>query len=254
MFLSYDTVDERFEQSMEWNNTNPYRELIVPAVNYTVFVMSDSHVGGIVNLNLFFTDALNSGAEAVLMVGDLTTGNADDFEVFQQNLPDPDSVALFPMVGNHDLYFQGWEEYYARFGSSTYYFTIRTQNAVDLFICLDSGSGTLGSEQISWFEDILKNERPNYRYCIVSTHNNLFRFRHTTSTNPVVEELYVLMELFVKYRVDMVITGHDHKKSVEKFGNTIHIITDALLDGFNQAGYLYLAVNNDNIEYTFVNF
>ncbi|MDD4215234.1 MAG: hypothetical protein PHR81_10515 [Bacteroidales bacterium] len=52
----------------------------------------------------------------------------------------------------------------------------------------------------------------------------------------------------------MLITGHDHQKDVEIFGNTAYITLDALLDGYNQAGYLQLSVTNNNVDYTFVNF
>ncbi|MEA1886052.1 MAG: metallophosphoesterase [Bacteroidota bacterium] len=253
MFLSYESVNSRFEQSMEWNSTHPYKELVVPSDEYTIFTMSDSHVGGTQNLETFFESAISASAIAAVMTGDITTGKADDYEVFEQQLPDPGTIALFPLVGNHDLYFNGWEQFYSRFGSSTYKFTVRTPGAKDLFICLDSGSGTLGTRQLDWLKSMLKNERPSYRNCIIFTHNNLFRFRRTASTNPLVEELYVLMELFIKHNVDMVITGHDHKKDSEIFGNTTHIILDALKDGYSDAGYMKINIAYGNIEYLFIN-
>ena len=254
MFVSHELVNERFAQSMEWNADHAYQEITVPDNTYTVYAMSDSHVGGVVNLNRFLDDAQEAEATAVLMVGDLTTGNPEDYATFDQNMPDPDSIAIFPMIGNHDLYFNGWLEYYPLFGSTTYYFTISTPQGRDLFICLDSGSGTLGSDQLEWLKDILGNERPGYRYCIISTHCNLFRPRHTSSTNPVVEELYVLLDLFARHRVNMVITGHDHEKNADVLGNTTHIILDALKDDYEQAGYLTLSIDDEGIRYDFFNY
>ncbi|MGM0666214.1 MAG: metallophosphoesterase family protein [Bacteroidota bacterium] len=253
MFISYESVNSRFEQSMQWNSIHVDRELVVNSDEYSIFAMSDSHVGGTQNLEAFFGNAIYANAIAAVMVGDLTTGQADDYEVFEQHLPDPGTIDLFPLPGNHDLYFNGWEQFYSRFGPSTYRFTVRTPAETDLFICLDSGSGTLGSKQLDWLKGILEIERPEYRRCVIFTHNNLFRFRRTAATNPLVEELHVLMELFIENNVDMVITGHDHFKDSEIFGNTIHIILDALKDDFIDAGYMELHITNGTIDYSFIN-
>jgi len=143
--------------------------------------------------------------------------------------------------------------FYSHFGSSTYIFTIKTNVASDLFICLDTGGGTLGNKQLDWLEDKLQSLRPDYRRCIVFTHNNFFRFQHTSSTNPLVEELQILMDLFTKYQVNMVVTGHDHEHDVELFGNTTYLVMDALKDGLSNSGYLQLIIENGNIEYKFIN-
>jgi hypothetical protein len=140
------------------------------------------------------------------------------------------------------------------FGSSSYSFSVTTPVASDLYICLDTGGGTLGPSQLSWLKELLINERPNYRRCVIVTHNNLFRIRRTTSTTPQVEELSVLIELFAKYSVDMAITGHDHKKNVVEFGGTVHITMDALKDGLDYSGYFQLNVESGKLGYNFINF
>lgn len=251
-FISYGQINERFEQSLEWNSVHPFREINVTSDNYTIFTMSDSHVGETVNLNTFINAAESEGAVAMVMVGDITTGNKDDFLDFKNNLPTTEIVPYFPLVGNHDLYFNGWEHYYQLFGSSSYLFTVKTPTAIDLYICLDTGSGTLGSEQLEWLEDILKNDRENYRSCVIFTHLNLFRPRFTASTNPLVEELHVLLDLFLRYKVNMVVTGHDHVRDTATFGNTEHIIMDALVDYNEDASYLRLVIKNGNLKYHFV--
>jgi hypothetical protein len=253
MFSSSESVNERFEQSMNWNNLHPYQLITVPSDSYLILSMGDSHVGGTTNLKSFLSIAKSTNAIACVMVGDLTTGHSNDYAVFQNHVINLDSLQTFFMIGNHDLFFDGWKEYYARFGSSVYLFTVKTPVAEDLFICLDSGNGTLGDKQLDWLKKILQASRNNYRFCTVFSHNNFFRNRHTSSTNPLVEELLVLMDLFTKYRVNMVITAHDHIRHEEKFGNTNYITMDALMDGIDNAGYLKLFVDNGNLEYNFMN-
>jgi predicted phosphodiesterase len=253
MFRSYDLVNERFEQSMEWNAGHPYREIQIPVDDYTILSMGDSHVGPTKNLDTFFRDANTKNAAAVVLVGDLTTGQAEDYEIFQQHVPDPDSLTSFYLVGNHDLYFNGWNQFFPRFGSSVYYFTVKTGVDSDLFICLDTGGGTLGKKQLDWLKDILQNVRPDYRNCLVFTHNNFFRFRHTSSTNPQMEEIRVLINLFTKNKVDMVVMAHDHIHDVQLYGNTIYITMDALKDDLKNPGYFQIEIKNGQIEYRFIN-
>jgi predicted phosphodiesterase len=249
-----ESADQRFSQSMDWNEKHSYREIVVPSGDYSIMSMADSHVGSTNNMDSFFNIAKSNNTSAVVMVGDLTTGKSEDYSIFDQHLPDKDSLPLFFIIGNHDLHYNGWEEFYSWFGSSTYSFTIKSPDATDLYICLDTGGGTLGEKQLNWLKTLLQTKRKEYRHCMVFTHNNFFRSRHTDSTYPLVEELYVLLELFTNYHVDMVITGHDHMRDVVSLGTTTYIVMDALKDGLSNAGYFKITVKNGNIGYEFKNF
>lgn len=248
-----ENANQRFIQSMDWNNNHPYREIIVKGNDYMLLAMGDSHVGGTNNLDSFIKIAKTKKVAAAVMAGDLTSGQEKDYKVFEQHLPPQDSLFTFLVAGNHDLFSNGWKEYYSMFGSSSYLFTIETPTAADLFICLETGGGTLGTRQLDWLTNLLKAKRPGYRNCVVITHNNILRTRHTDSTNPPVEETEVLLELFTKYHVDMAITGHDHKQDATVFGITKYIIMDTLKDGESNAGYLQIRVKNGTIGYEFEN-
>lgn len=252
MFISYESVNTRFEQSLNKNMQTGYQTIETTNDEYQLFVMSDSHVGSTKNLNTFMQNAVNADATAVVMVGDLTTGKEDDYDVFAENIEKYPTMLKFPIVGNHDIFFNGWNCFYKLFGSTVYYFVVKGTDFSDIYFCLDTGSGTLGDKQLEWFTNQLETKRQLYRHCVVFTHNNLFRARHIPTTEPMTEELLVLLDLFVKYNVNVVITGHDHKKDVSFFGNTTHIILSALLDKNVDAAYLNLIVN-DNINYEFLN-
>jgi len=251
-FIRSESANLRFEESMEWNALNPYREIAVPTDEYLLLTIGDTHVGGTENLIRFFEIALDQAADGVVMVGDLTTGREEDYLVFQATLPDQETIPWFPLVGNHDLYFGGWEHFYSMFGASVYLFTVKTPEATDLFISLDTGSGTLGSRQLDWLKTTLETRRDDYRHCLVFTHNNLFRIPRALSTNPPVEELHVLMDLFTRHHVNMFVSGHDHRHSAVHFGHTTYLVVDALRDGLSNAGYLELRVQGEDIGYAFV--
>jgi predicted phosphodiesterase len=253
LIISSESVDMRFNESMEWNKKHLIPEIVVDSDDYSLLAMADCHVGGTTNLDKFFKIAEEEKPSAVIMDGDLTGGLTENYNLFENHTFLNDSVKLFFVIGNHDLWYNGWGEFYSRFGSSSYYFTISTPAASDLYICLDTGGSTLGHLQMEWLKNLLESQRSDYRRCVIITHINLFRPRHTTSTNLVNEELNTLINLFTEHRVDMVITGHDHKRDAEVFGVTTYIQVDALADGLSYAGYLNLKVKNGNIGYSFEN-
>jgi UDP-2,3-diacylglucosamine pyrophosphatase LpxH len=250
---SSEPVDKRFRESMEWNLKHPYTEINVESDDYSILTIADVHVGGTTNLDRFLNTALNEKPAAVIIDGDLNGGKVDDYDIFEKHFPKNDSLRSFYLAGNHDLWHNGWEEFYKRYGSSSYYFTVKTPSGTDLFICLDTGGGTLGKLQTEWLTDILQTMRSSCSRCVVITHINMFRPRKTESTNLVEEELVFLMDLFARNNVDMVITGHDHEKDVETFGVTTYIVVDALEDGLSNAGYMNMRVKKGEIGYEFVN-
>jgi len=251
---SYETVDERYDQSMTWNETHSFRTILINQNDYNIYVMGDSHLGTTDNLNRFFYAAKQDKSVATVMVGDLSTGNKSDYETLENNIPNPDSLLTFQIVGNHDLYFDGWKQFYARFGSSTYYFVVQTPGAKDLYICLDSGGGTLGGKQLTWFQNLLKDHRNEFRHCVVFSHVNIFRIRNTLSTNPYPDEVLTLSQLCIEHNVSMVLNGHDHIKNVVHFGPTTYITMDALQDGLDYAGYTILKNSGDSLSYQNINF
>lgn len=246
-----ESANERFLESMQWNEQHPYREIILDRDDYSLLTIADCHVGSTKNLDQLFTIAKTTNTLAIVFVGDLTTGHPGDYDEFEKHLPQRDSLPLFFIAGNHDEFYSGWKEFYKRFGSSTYYFSIKTPGATDYFFCLETGGATLGGDQLRWLEDNLKSKSQDYRNCFVFTHNNLFRAHHTLSTNPLTEEVYTLTALFTKYHVDMVITGHDHLNDDCLFGITRYIQLDAFTDENIKASYFRINIKDGKISYSF---
>lgn len=252
LLYSSEPVNERVVQSLDWNNKHTTREIAVTNTDYNLLIAGDTQVGGISNLDTLIARANRPGNAGFVITGDLTTGQKEDFDIFKQELDKKNSVPAFLILGNHDLFFHGWETYYQYFGSSTYAFTVKSNDASDLYICLDSGNGTIGSRQLEWLKNQLENERKNHRFCIVFSHVNFFREHRTVSSNPLVDELHVLLDLFYKHSVDMVIMGHDHHRSEEIFGKTRYITLDAFFDGFEDASYLKLEIKTNKLLSTFI--
>lgn len=248
---STDRVSDRFDDSREWNEAHPFKVLTTTNEEYRLLVGADMHLGDSVNLVKFVSLGFESDALALVLNGDMVSGKQKDYLKLQRLLPSFESLPNFMLVGNHELYFDGWRYYYEMFGSSMYYFSVETPTEKDLYICLDTGNGTLGSAQLAWLTQQLETQRNSFDRCVVFTHVNFFRNRRTLSTNPLVDELLVLIDLFEKHRVDMVISGHDHERSINELGYTTYITMDALSDYTPYAGYLELIKSSEEISYLF---
>jgi hypothetical protein len=249
----YDThpVNERVKLSLEWNNLNPVRDVAINGTDYSLLIAGDPEIGGTVNLDTLISRAKSPGVAGFMIAGDITSGDPAGYVTLKHDLDIKNPGTAFYILGNHDLFFSGWDKYYSYFGSATYTFTVNTNDTSDLYICLDSGNATLGSIQFDWLSDLLAKERKNHRFCIIVSHVNFFREHHTFSANPLVDEIRVLLDLFYRYSVDMVITGHDHRRSEEFFGRTHYITLDAFIDGFKDASYLRLGIINGKLTSTF---
>jgi 3',5'-cyclic AMP phosphodiesterase CpdA len=245
-------VNERFELSVQWNSEQPPREITVETGEYSILVGGDSHVGGTLNLSRMISTGREEGVAMIAIAGDLCTGWEEDYAIAAAELESAGNIPVCLVPGNHDLYFGGWESFYAIFGASVYTLVVHTSDTSDLFIFLDTGGGTLGSKQMEWLKAFLKEERATYRHAIVITHVDLFRNRFTTSTNIMNEEILVLLDLFAKHHIDMVIQGHDHKRHEAQFGSTTYITLDALKDGTGNASFLQLNMREEKVDYSFI--
>lgn len=252
--ISYEAVNHRFKQSLEWNATRPDRVVNMPSDHYQVWTAADIHVGNIANLETFFQRAQTAGANASFLLGDISSGKQADFLRFYQQLPPPEQLPCFATVGNHDLLFDGWGQFYELMGASTYTVALQTPTAKDLFICLDTGNGALGEDQLEWLEQTLSKQRSLYRHCLLLTHYNLLRNRRTNSTVLLPEEARRLLSLCVEYRIDYVVSGHDHQRVELELGNTRLITLDALWDAVPRPSCLVLDLNDGELTYRWEDF
>jgi hypothetical protein len=186
-----------------------------------------------------------------LLVGDLANASGETgyqrvdaslrFNAETQAKNDP----CFPVIGNHDVYFDCADYFKQYFHTSTYTVTVKTVGGFqDLYIFLDSGNGTFGQRQTEWLKEQLEH-RSDYRHCFVISHNWMFRTSYNYTTTPAAnlpqDEQYAFMDLMSQNDVDMVIMGHFHMREQRQFGGVLYVMTDNLNDG-GTPSYLVLNV------------
>lgn len=142
----------------------------------------------------------------VVMMGDNLYGgeSAKDyqrkFEVPYKALLDG-GVKFYASLGNHD---EPTQTNYKNFNmNGRRYYTFQPHSGVRLF-ALDSNY--MDARQLSWLEDALKQSGSDWKICFF--HHPIYSSgeRH----GPDLNIRAVLEPLFVKYRVSLVLSGHEH--------------------------------------------
>ena len=246
------TVETRFKESLDMNNNDTI--ISIASASYQMAFCSDVHVNKTAhNLSILLKE-VNSNPDISLMaiLGDITDMPGGMFVAKDTITSANMDIPVKYIVGNHDLYFNQWDDFIECFGSASYYFIVQADTVSDLFIVLDSGSGTLGNSQLKWLENLLKSRRHLHRNCTVLTHTHFWdtEMSQFPTGNFPVEETAVLTNLFSKYDVNMVISGHDHTSQVKLFNGVCYIITDAILDESEKWSYLKVTFS-DEVSYSF---
>lgn len=254
-------VATRFAHSMDYNAIVGETHLSVPA-DYRIYVCTDSHIDSTHHNLEQFVLAYKSDSlcPVALHLGDLINAQGNYPHAYRTLQVEPTMAhrdTLFITPGNHDIYFNQWTEYRDLFHTSVYWFDTQdeaTGKPLDLFICIDSAEGTLGTAQMKWLRNLLKEKsKVGYRHIIVFSHTHMFKqdISQGHTSNYALEETYEFTALLSKYHVDMYWCGHDHYREITRLGNTTYIIVDTCRDPEDKPFYMQADMGSE-IHYRFI--
>lgn len=251
---SKERVNERFEQSMAYNEQHQNDTIITTTQEeYLFYTAADVHVKTTAEHLAKYIDIAKSDEKSLFttILGDITDQKKGLFIAHDTIENHKDNSIVRVLAGNHDIYFDQWSEYYELFGSSTYYFVVKTPTASDLFIALDSSCGSLGKKQMDWLQQILEEKRPQHRHCIIMTHTHFFDrdMSQFPTGNFSVEETAMLTNLFTKNNVNLVISGHDHHNETYNFNGVQYLVLDDIQDLDPEPTYFVVDVKKDTITF-----
>ncbi len=164
-------------------------------------------------------------------------------QFFETEKPIMDIARIYPAIGNHEMYFSGDHTYFNRFkgeehlvdfltdeNKPRYSFDAGYAHFTSLWLDYDAvftpeGEDVINSEQYAWLEDDLKNTQKPWK--IVMVHISLY------SASAVQEDYGYgleevrekLQELFTEYKVDLVLSGHDHYYERVEINGVTYITT-----------------------------
>lgn len=245
-----EAVNVRFAQSMAYNESRGELSLNMGSDEYVIYACTDSHITRKTHKNLdYFVDQYKAetAPKIAIHLGDIIDA--------QKNFPCADSIlhfagqtihdTLFATPGNHDVYFKQWPIYRDFFKTGCYWFETRNgAKKLDLFICLDSADGTLGTDQMKWLRGLLESKsKEGYRRMIVFTHTHLWKLDGSQghTSNMALEETYELTALLGQYKIPYVWSGHQHARQSVIFKGVNYLVLNATKD--SEKGQSYMKVN-----------
>ncbi|MDR0998401.1 MAG: metallophosphoesterase [Treponema sp.] len=215
--------DERFEARNTFHYlTETERRLTLPG-EYSFIVVSDTHIeGGDAHGLEKIRDAAVAGRDAfVVITGDITqNGRREDLRKFIEIAESlrMSGIPCYPVIGNHDVYFNNWSNWRDLIGSSTYRVD-SPLSSTTLFV-LDSANGSFGKDQVDWLRGELKSAKS---HVFIFTHTNLFTEKVTDREQLTDNRERARLLSLLDSRCDIVFSGHVHSRIVRKAGGVNYI-------------------------------
>ncbi len=240
-------VDERI---VDPSAAAPAAPLVADPDNYVFVMVSDAHFlagedpAGATGLAGFLA-GLPVPAEFVIVGGDLADaglpGEYARYNAWAAAL----GVPVYAAVGNHDLYNGGWSTFRATVGASYYSFEIDGILGSRTFYFVDSGSGTLGRDQIEMLRTVFAGDLDPK---VIVTHYPLYNgsdslYYEITNT----AERAALVDLYARSGVELLLEGHTHALNHTPIGTMDEWVCPSLSGSAGEGRCLVVTVSGGAI-------
>jgi predicted phosphodiesterase len=220
IFVSND-LDIRLSDKNTFNFLSPEDLSLSLPDEYSFIILNDTHIEEGDAHGLEKLSSVMNGAAFAVVNGDITqNGGRKDLQKFIE-IAGSLGVPCYPVIGNHDIYFNNWPVWKELIGS-TCYRVDSGASSTSIFV-LDSATGTLGSAQYEWLEEGLKTAK---RHTLVFTHTNIFIESPADLVQFTdVRERGRLMDL-LRGRSQALFMGHAHKRMIHEAGGVRYITVE----------------------------
>ncbi len=241
-------VAQRFYDNMSGQLPSYGDISVTDPANFSFSACGDSHIGapgGNVMKRAFETSKADGDAFGIV-AGDITnTGLGSEIQGYKAQVSEV-GFNVLPAIGNHDIFFGGWENYKTTIGRSMY-----SMNAGNVhFVFLDTANGVFGEEQLNWLKSDLAATNKTIK--VVVTHFPLYTgpFSSIYKLSSDEEATYFKM-IMEDNRVSLVITGHYHGFVDKMIGSTRYIVTGGcnnILDPGESSHYVKIIFRSTEIQ------
>lgn len=217
--------------------------------SFSFSALGDTHIGspGGDRMIQALTMSKNDGDSFAVVAGDISnTGLESELTAYKAQIAQT-AFTVFPAIGNHDIYFGGWNQYRSIIGRSIY----SIDAGVAHIIFLDTANGLFGEEQLNWLRDDLTATTKAVK--IVVMHFPIFigEFSSLYKISSD-EEATIFKSIMNEFRVNLVISGHYHGFGDKDIGGTKYVVTGAtnsITELGHRSQYLKVTVTTSGVSY-----
>lgn len=192
--------------------------------HFTFAAVADLHIAShdTSRLQRILTAATAENDSFIILLGDIVDkGAQDDFLAVQSALHDAGfDGKVFPMLGNHDVFNNGWAYYKQIFGPNYYRFAVGNST----FFAMDTADGTLGAEQMDWLENQLESLPAGGNTFFLSHYLPVIPGQRTYLKLADQNEALHLMKLALNHGVSAWLGGHYHSYIQEVIDGVTYVV------------------------------
>jgi len=166
----------------------------------------------------------DSDIKFAVNLGDITQhGTERDIKLFI-DIADSTEIPFYPVIGNHDIYFNNWSVWKEYIGSTNY--KIEFRNTVGIgdphttLLVLDTANAFFGKDQLDWLEDEINKAKS--KNIFVFTHAPLFttgiKMQQVTDTRERARVMSIL-----RNKAKFMFSGHSHQRAINEAGNVTYV-------------------------------
>lgn len=192
--------------------------------HFSFAVVGDLHIkrANVDRLKTMLAMASAEGDSFFIFLGDIVVeGLEQDVKAFRDVLTSQGwSLKAFPVIGNHDIYNDGWTNWKKYNGPSHYSFTAGNSR----FIAIDTADGSLGEAQSKWLREKVKEGSSSKNTFLVSHYLPEVPGQRTYLKLPDDVEALSLMKLASDFGVRGWLGAHYHSYLLGKIGGVEYLV------------------------------
>ena len=242
--LHLNQTQSRFYDNMNGGLKSFADATVQSATSFSFAAMGDPHIGstgGNIFTKALATAQADGDSFAVIAGDDSNTGQSSELQTFNSQAASV-GLPIYPAIGNHDIFFDGWTNYKSLIGRSIYSFNA----GIVHLVMLDTANGTFGVEQLNWLRDDLNRNSLPIKVVVMHypVYVGEFSSIYKLSSD---EEATVFKNIMHQYGVQLVISGHYHGSADTTIGGTRYLVTgtcNTITDPGQHSHYVKVMVTN----------
>lgn len=219
---------------------------------FTFAIVGDLHLGrDTARFDRILSAAKIEGDAFLILLGDnVDRGELESFTLLTQSIQTAGLTgSVLPVIGNHDVFEDGWTHYKKTFGASHYSVTLGNSR----FIALDTADGTVGEEQSIWLEEELKRNRATNTF-FLSHYLPVVPQQRTYLRLSNKVEAVRLMKLAQNYRIKAWLGAHYHSYINEAVDGVQYVVAGGgggrRMEPLKEFFFVQVNVDTETISYS----